>query len=62
MTNLSASEKKTLLEIVEQSILYGLQHRKPLVVDLNNCPESLLELGASFVTLELNGALRGCMG
>lgn len=62
MTNLTVEEKKTLLEIAEQSILYGFQHRKPLVVDLNNCPAGLRELGATFVTLELNGALRGCIG
>lgn len=47
-----------LLKTARASIAsqFGLQFPEP------DCPPPLLELGATFVTLTLNGALRGCIG
>tara|TARA_Y100001001_G_C7924739_1_gene279979 strand:+ start:37 stop:597 length:561 start_codon:yes stop_codon:yes gene_type:complete len=53
---------ETLLTIVLQSIKYGLKHNKPGTIRTESLPESLLKLGASFVTLTLDGELRGCIG
>ena len=62
MSNFTASEKEILLNIVDQSIQYGLKHNKPLPIGLDQYPKKLHEYGACFVTLEKNGDLRGCIG
>jgi len=62
MSNFTAEEKQILLNIVDQSIQYGLQNRQPLPIDLDQYSQHLQEKGASFVTLEIGGKLRGCIG
>jgi len=51
-----------LLEISHKSILSGLETGKPLQVNTSDHPEVLQQSGASFVTLELQGELKGCIG
>ncbi|MCP4010319.1 MAG: AMMECR1 domain-containing protein, partial [Proteobacteria bacterium] len=51
-----------LLELAGKSIEHGLLEGGYLDVDLKTIPDSLLRPGASFVTLSLQGQLRGCIG
>lgn len=62
MSSYTQEERKILLGIVDQSIQYGLKNGRLLTVEIENYPRKLQELGASFVTLEINGMLRGCIG
>ena len=58
----SSDDKKAVLALVEQAILYGLNHQSPLQVDLTDYPEALREERACFVTLHIGKHLRGCIG
>lgn len=51
-----------LLDICRKSILAGLDTGHALRVDISEFPEVLQQNGASFVTLEIDGDLRGCIG
>ena len=51
-----------LLEIARRSIAHGLGGGGPLPVAIDDCPEALRALRATFVTLHSRGALRGCTG
>lgn len=51
-----------LLEVAKKSIQHGLQTGKPLAINLANCSPELTVQRATFVTLEKNGQLRGCIG
>lgn len=53
---------EALLTIARASIQHGLDVGEPLPVDLDELPEPLVRPGASFVTLQREGALRGCIG
>lgn len=59
---LNLQQQQELLRIARESIEYGLQHHHALAIDLNACDEQLQQQGASFVTLNKKGALRGCIG
>nr|VFJ88593.1 MAG: uncharacterized protein, PH0010 family/AmmeMemoRadiSam system protein A [Candidatus Kentron sp. LFY] len=59
---LSAEERKTLLEIARDSIVHGLAHREPPSINAAAFPAPLREKRATFVTLEKEGMLRGCIG
>ena len=50
---------KYIMEVVENSILYALNEENYIPA---NIPPALLEIGASFVTLKIDGKLRGCIG
>jgi uncharacterized protein len=56
------NDKKTLLDIARQSITHGLTYHEPLAVNLTEYSDLLKKIRAVFVTLELNGHLRGCIG
>ncbi len=58
----SQNEQTVLLDIAHKSIEHGLIHGKALVIDPQNYPESLRETRATFVTLEIDKNLRGCIG
>ncbi|MFO7604133.1 MAG: AmmeMemoRadiSam system protein A [Gammaproteobacteria bacterium] len=58
----SDSDKKQLLDLARASIQYGLEQGKPIAVTLGNYPPHLQAVGACFVTLKLEGKLRGCIG
>lgn len=51
-----------LIDICKKSILSGLSTGKHLNVESLKVPEVLHQSGASFVTLEIEGDLRGCIG
>lgn len=59
---LPASEEAVLLGIARESIQYGLQHHKPGVVMLNKLPAIFHYHCATFVTINKQHALRGCIG
>ena len=59
---LTADEKKTLLKIAHESILYGLQNHKSLPVNAQGYSHNLQQNRATFVTLNLQQKLRGCIG
>lgn len=61
-TELSTEERDTLLAVAGQSIRYGLTHNSPLPVIVEDYSELLQQPGASFVTLNINHQLRGCIG
>lgn len=60
MTELQQNQKSQLLLIAKQSIAEGFKTGHPLIVNAHD-PE-LQERRASFVTLEIDGNLRGCIG
>jgi len=59
---LNEAEQQQLLEIAEGSIRHGIEYGKSLPPKQEGMPKSLLEPGASFVTLNRSGQLRGCIG
>ena len=61
-TKLNNDDKQVLLDVAKSSIQHGLKKQCPLPVDLNEYSPLLNEFGASFVTLNLNHQLRGCIG
>ncbi len=61
-TPLTPQEKAILLRLARESIRYGLESGKPLMLDISSLPESLQQTRASFVTLHEHGQLRGCIG
>ncbi len=58
----SDEQRKTMLAVAEKSIVHGLRQGGPLSLDLADFDPVLREKGASFVTLNKNGQLRGCIG
>jgi uncharacterized protein len=62
MSAYTAEEKQTLLKIAYESIHEGLIKKQPVRIRLFDFSENLRQERASFVTLEKNGALRGCIG
>lgn len=61
-SDFTSDEKKILLEAARSSIEYGLSRRKMMSINLTNYSDHLKEDRATFVTLEIDGALRGCIG
>lgn len=59
---LSDEQRHLLQSIARESIQYGLTTGQPLQVDLDKLDEALRQPAASFVTLNLHGRLRGCIG
>lgn len=55
-------DARMLLEVARQSISQGLEGGHSLHVDPNDYSKALARPGASFVTLELDDELRGCIG
>ncbi len=53
---------RPLLAIARASVEHGLRTGTPFPVDLSRCAPLLRAPGASFVTLHVFGALRGCTG
>ncbi len=61
-TTLTDGEKQTLLRIAREAIEHAARRGKPPLSDPSSLPPVLLEKGASFVTLTIDGRLRGCIG
>ena len=67
MNNLSAprfseSSREILLDIAWSSIRHGLEQNTPLKLNPKDYPADLQVHSACFVTLSLQGELRGCIG
>lgn len=61
-THYTAAEKRNLLVVARASILHRLEHGRAAHVNPLHYTQALRELRASFVTLELDNNLRGCVG
>jgi len=59
---LKEKHKEWLLRLARESIRHGLKTGRPLPVELAPLPEEMKAVRASFVTLEAEAALRGCIG
>ncbi len=60
--SLSAENRHYLLDLARQSITAYLEGRALPSVDLASLPDALTRPGACFVTLTIDGDLRGCIG
>jgi len=60
--SLSDPHRKLLLELAKNSIVHGLKTGEPLKPELSHYPPELQVKRATFVTLERNHQLRGCIG
>ncbi|MCW8827359.1 MAG: AmmeMemoRadiSam system protein A [Gammaproteobacteria bacterium] len=58
----SDKQREQLLKLAHDSIRHGLDSGHPLSVNTSEYEESLNEKRACFVTLHLDGELRGCIG
>ncbi len=61
-TELGKEDRAILKEVAHQSIGHGLIAAEPLFPSLEEMSGVLIEPGASFVTLTIQGVLRGCIG
>lgn len=55
-------QRRILLEVADRSIAKGLERGVPLELNPAEYPEPLRVIRATFVTLEIADALRGCIG
>lgn len=62
MNNYSTGERQIILKVVDDAIKFGLEKNQILLLRLTDYPKKLRQLGASFVTIEIEKKLRGCMG
>ena len=62
MYSLSRDEREFLRRVALESIRHGLEAERPLVPDPGEYISRLQVPGAVFVTLNLHGKLRGCIG
>ena len=60
--SLTNEQQQMLLKIAKDSIAHGLKNGKALTVNTKDYSAELQEIRATFVTLEISGALRGCIG
>lgn len=56
------SQQRRLLQLALASIQHGLTHGNPLIPRLDEYPPKLQAQAATFVTLKIGKALRGCIG
>ncbi len=56
------ANRAVLLGVARASISHGLIHHEPLTVDPEAFADPLSRPGASFITLKIEGRLRGCIG
>jgi AmmeMemoRadiSam system protein A len=61
-TSLTKDQQQQLLTLAKNSIQHGLSTGKPLPLNLSDFPAELTAQRATFVTLEKQGQLRGCIG
>ena len=59
---LGAVDRRTLLDVARTSIAGGLEGQRAKVKDLEAQSPALRRHAATFVTLEIGGELRGCIG
>jgi AmmeMemoRadiSam system protein A len=61
MSSFSEQEKSTLLQLAREAIASTLEHRHA-AIRADTLPQRLRAKQSCFVTLTLNGTLRGCIG
>ena len=61
-TGLTGAEREILQRVAMDSIRDGLKAGRPVDPDESQVPPALEAPGASFVTLNIHGRLRGCIG
>jgi len=59
---LTPQERQTLLVLARQSIVQAVRRQPLPKIELSQLTPALREIGASFVTLTIDGDLRGCIG
>jgi AmmeMemoRadiSam system protein A len=59
---LSAEQQKVLLALAQQSLKSGLSQAGAAKIKIQDYDNELQKVAASFVTLHINGNLRGCVG
>lgn len=59
---LTDSDRQQLVRVARQAVSLGLQYGRPAQVDVTTFSRPLQAMRASFVTLTLDGQLRGCIG
>jgi AmmeMemoRadiSam system protein A len=59
---LTSGEQQILLSMARQALVDGVEGKTLEPLTLNELPKSLVDQGATFVTLTKRGALRGCVG
>ena len=62
MEKLTAEEKQTLLKLAREALQRGVAGEPPAPLDMAALSPALKNEGASFVTLTIDGGLRGCIG
>jgi AMMECR1 domain-containing protein len=58
----TTEEKQILLKVAHLSIETGLSEGRSLSVNVLDYTDKLQQQRASFITIEKNGSLRGCIG
>lgn len=59
---LSAEQRRRLIDLARESIVHGLKTGRQPSVDAQAYPQPLRRVAATFVTLKHQGRLRGCIG
>jgi AmmeMemoRadiSam system protein A len=59
---LTDQEKRILLQVARESLEHAVRNQPVPAIELKSLPPRLQAHGASFVTLTIRGALRGCIG
>lgn len=59
---LSTQERTFLLDLAREAVAHAARGQEPPPVDVDTVPEGLRRPGASFVTLNRDRRLRGCIG
>lgn len=59
---MSEEQQRYLMDLALQSIRHGLVHLRPIPIDLTSLAPELKTPRATFVTLQKQGELRGCIG
>ncbi len=62
LMSFNEEEQKRLLDLAFASIQHGLSTGQAIEINLADFPDRLKQKQASFVTLEINKQLRGCIG
>lgn len=62
MAGLTPEEKQMLLRVARDALTLHVRTGQLLALDVEKYPPALREPGATFVTLTIQGALRGCIG
>jgi len=62
MTTLTSEQRGTLLDVAADAIRQTLQHGTDVALDVEQADAALRRPGATFVTLERERRLLGCIG